>query len=225
MPVAGDIYVRGCDDWDYAKIITFSTHQYDASIEEACLLVASRLSRWCESEAAARLESERKKARLPVPARKAKYLVDKIVGKAKQGKARKVFWKEEDSGALCSTAACTWTPPTDFDGDSGKLIPKEILGKSITIEEQGVIYEATVAADKVRAVQPTSFFVTYTKNVTTGKPSRKKARWVDFELPAAEKTSWWRLAGYGTESSASSESSDNEESKGAGSESEMEIDD
>jgi len=48
---------------------------------------------------------------------------------------------------------------------------------------------------------------------------------VDFELPTAEKTSWWRLAGYGTESSASSESSDNEESKGAGSESEMEIDD
>ena len=178
-----------------------------------------------QAEAAARLESERKKARLPVPARKAKYLVDKIVGKAKQGKARKVFWKEEDSGALCSTAACTWTPPTDFDGDSGKLIPKEILGKSITIEEQGVIHEATVAADKVRAVQPTSFFVTYTKNVTTGKPSRKKARWVDFELPAAEKTSWWRLAGYGTESSTSSESSDDEESKGVDTESEMEIDD
>ena len=39
----------------------------------------------------------------------------------------------------------------------------------------------------------------YTKNLAAEKRLKKKARWVDLELPASEKTSWWRLDGYDTE--------------------------
>ena len=42
---------------------------------------------------------------------------------------------------------------------------------------------------------------------------RKKARWVDLELPPSEKTSWWRLDGYDTDAtgeSTSAEESDEE---------------
>ena len=44
--------------------------------------------------------------------------------------------------------------------------------------------------------------------------SRKKARWVDFELPTSEGTSWWRLDGYETEKeedNGDEEESDEEE--------------
>ena len=61
-------------------------------------------------------------------------------------------------------------------------------------------------------VDGTNYFVRYTGK-SGGGNTRKKARWVDLELPPTEKTSWWRLDGYDTDAtgeSTSAEESDEE---------------
>ena len=154
----------------------------------------ARLKAAADAEA---LAVTRKTARLPVPPRKKGYLVERVVGKAKQGKMRKVFWKEEDTGVLCGQDECTWQGPTTFVGGSGALVASEIVGKTLRIEEGGTVFEAKV--EKVHDCNSNSFYVVYTKKSDSGKPTKKKARFVDFELPTSEKTSWWRLDGYVTE--------------------------
>ena len=82
-------------------------------------------------------------------------------------------------------------------GGSGALVASEIVGKTLRIEEGGTVFEAKV--EKVHDCNSNSFYVVYTKKSDSGKPTKKKARFVDFELPTSEKTSWWRLDGYATE--------------------------
>ena len=148
------------------------------------------------------------------PPRKKSYIVHMIVGKQKQRHMKKVFWKDADTGALCPKDDCTWTEPKAFDGDAGRLQAEWLEGAKITLEEQGTIYTATVT--KASTVNASGFFVEYCTNAATNKKTKKKARWVDLELPPAEKTSWWRIQdGYETtqeedESDVSNAESDSE---------------
>ena len=61
---------------------------------------------------------------------------------------------------------------------------------------------------EISGAKSNAFFVKYRTSATTGKNSKKKVRWVDFELPPAEKTSWWRVDGYGTLNEESEEAAD-----------------
>ena len=173
-------------------------------------------------EAVATAES-RKKTRRPVPKRNRQYEVTAIVGKAKQGKVKKVFWRDQDTKQLCSKEECTWQPPEAFDGDSGNLDPDELVGDTITLEEGGATYSAKIT--KVKAPNSTSYWVVYVKIVATGKKSKKKPRWVDLELPPSEGTSSWRLDGYKTleEDEESGEEDDDDEDEDD--EDDMDVDD
>lgn len=176
------------------------------------------------AENAATTDAARKKARQPAPPRKKSYEVAKVVGKAKQGKYKKVHWKDTDTGALCGVNQCTWTAPSDFDGDAGKLQADWLVGKTITLEDQGTIFAALV--EKVKDTNPNVYQVKYNKNVKTNKATKKKSRWVDFELPPSEKTSWWRVDGYETEEEDGNSNSDDEEIESSDEEDEgdMEVD-
>ena len=77
-------------------------------------------------------------------------------------------------------------------------------------------------------VDGTNYFVRYTGKSGGGK-TRKKARWVDLELPPTEKTSWWRLDGYDTdaagESMSDEESDDESDDEESDDSEEMELED
>jgi hypothetical protein len=101
--------------------------------------------------AAAAAESEqRREQRLPAPARTKSYLVAKIVGKAKRGKVKKVYWKDEDTGAFCGKDECTWNQPSAFVEGAGELKPEDLLGAPIRIEEQSTTFIADIDSEKVQ---------------------------------------------------------------------------
>ena len=124
-------------------------------------------------------------------------------GKAKLGKLKKVFWKHRHSGLLCSVEKCTWEGRATFSVGADALVSAELVGKAVTLEEQGSTFVGTI----VKAVGGNVYHVRYTgKLVPTKdgnaheiKSTKKKARDIDLELPSSEKTSWWRVDGYDTD--------------------------
>lgn len=85
------------------------------------------------------------------------------------------------------------------------------------MEEGGTQYTAKV--EKVKAANSSSYWVQYLTIKKRGAKSRKKAHWVDLELPASEKAmSWWRLHGYETAEEVADESEEEEEEDPGGGE-------
>ena len=81
-----------------------------------------------------------------------------------------------------------------------QLDAQELQGAGISIEIVGKVYEATVHGEGdegCSGANSTSYYLEYKKKV--GSRGRAKVSgWVDFDLPAGEKCSWWRLDGYDT---------------------------
>ena len=110
-------------------------------------------------------------------------------------------------------------PAGAFDGDAGTFSAAQLVEHTITLEESGAQYGAMIK--RCEDTESSRYWVEYQKNKTTRKQSRKKARWVDLELPPTEATSWWRLDGYGTSPEEDEEEEDEEEED---EEDEMELD-
>jgi len=140
--------------------------------------------------AAARQHGEQQE----VPVLKATYIPHRIVGKAKLGKMTKVFWEDSD-GQLCPTDACTWQEPSSFKATANKVDARamEMIGCTITIEEQRVQYTAEITSCLGNSLVK----LKYTSRVD-GKRCQKKERNMDMNLPPMEVASWWREDGYET---------------------------
>jgi hypothetical protein len=123
----------------------------------------------------------------------ADYDVHRIVGKSKKGKLKKVFWKECDTGIVCSMEKCTWEGRATFSVGADALDSGDLVGKVVTMEEQGSTFVGMIE----KHVRGDIYHIKYTGKLVESKdgksfevkPTKKKGRDVDLELPSSEKTS------------------------------------
>jgi hypothetical protein len=135
-----------------------------------------------------------------VPVRLAEWKFKQLVGCSKNH-GGKIHWQTED-GEDCSRSHCTWQPKDSVPGGPSvvQLDTQELQGAGVSIEIAGKVYEATVHGEDdegCSGANSTSYYLEYKKKI--GSRGRAKVSgWVDFDLAAGEKCSWWRLDGYDT---------------------------
>ena len=134
-------------------------------------------------------------------------VVEAVVGKAKQGNKKFVYWSKPD-GSSYAKDTCTWETKSineEFD-------PELLVGHAAQFKKGQSLFHCIIERCESRS----KYWVKF-------KSNRQTDRVVDLELPktvASGEFSWWRLDGYETDDPRRKNESESEED-----ESDEEVDD